>query len=68
MYLYYVNKNSQPNGDHEVHRTGCNFFPYKDNAGYLGNFSNCHDAVSEVKRRGYKTNGCYYCSGECHTG
>ena len=67
MSFYYVNKNSQPNGDHEVHKTGCNFFPHKDNAGYLGKFSNCHDAVSEAKRRGYKANGCYYCSKECHT-
>ena len=68
MSLYYVNKNSQSNGDHEVHKKGCSFFPHKNNAEYLGNFSTCHYAVSKAKRRDYKANGCYYCSKECHTG
>ena len=25
MAKYYVNKNTQSNGDHEVHTTGCNW-------------------------------------------
>jgi hypothetical protein len=27
MSRYYVNKNAQENGDHEVHTTGCSFMP-----------------------------------------
>jgi hypothetical protein len=27
MAKYYVNKNKQSNGDHEVHKEGCNYMP-----------------------------------------
>lgn len=67
MATYYVNKNSQSNGDHEVHIRGCSYFPNKENAVYLGDFTNCYSAVLEAKRKGYNANGCYYCSYTCHT-
>lgn len=67
MTRYYVNKNAQANGDHEVHRVGCPYFPNWENAEYLGLFSDCRPAVAEAKRRGYKANGGYYCSYTCHT-
>jgi hypothetical protein len=62
---YYVNKNAQSNGDHEVHTENCNYLPSdkKD----LGDFSNCKDAVTEAKKTYTKPNGCYYCSESCHT-
>lgn len=62
---YYVNNNAQSNGDHEVHKEGCTFFP--SNHTYLGYYTNCRGAVQ--KARGYHTqvNGCYFCSKECHT-
>ena len=67
MAEYYVNTNSQPNGDHEVHKEGCEHFPDRDNAKYLGSFNNCSDAVSKAKEMGYKSaDGCYYCSRACH--
>jgi hypothetical protein len=66
MY-YYVNKNAQSNGDHEVHRTGCSYMPEVNNRIYLGDFSNCKDAVKEAKKHYSQSNGCYYCSNECHT-
>lgn len=65
---YYVNKNEQANGDHEVHRTGCEWMPDDENRIYLGDFSNCYAAVSEAKKYYHQSNGCYYCSNECHTG
>lgn len=66
---YYVNKNSQSNGDHEVHKEGCSYMPELANRQYLGDFSNCRDAVRESKQRHYtQSNGCYWCSKECHTG
>tara|TARA_Y100001956_G_scaffold43096_1_gene42072 strand:- start:1848 stop:2054 length:207 start_codon:yes stop_codon:yes gene_type:complete len=67
MENYYVNKNVQTNGDHEVHKTGCSFLPSPDNRIYLGAFSNCKEAVLEAKRIYSQVNGCYFCSRECHT-
>jgi hypothetical protein len=65
MSYYYVNNNAQSNGDHEVHQSGCSFMP--SDKKYLGSFDNCKDAVKEAKKTYSKSNGCYYCSRECHT-
>lgn len=66
MNDYYVNKNQQSNGDHEVHKSGCSYMPREENKEYLGMFDNCHKAVEEAKRRHYpNVNGCYYCCREC---
>jgi len=67
MFRYYVNKNAQSNGDHEVHKFGCSRMPMEQNRLYLGLFSNCRDAVREAKKTYKQSNGCYYCSNECHT-
>lgn len=64
---YYVNKNSQSNGDHEVHEEICRYLPIAENRKYLGDFSNCRDAVKEAKRTYSQSNGCYTCSPTCHT-
>ena len=66
MAKYYVNKNGQANGDHEVHKLGCTWIPNVENRIYLGEFDNCKDAVKEAKKYYTKVNGCYYCSKECH--
>jgi len=66
---YYVNKNAQDNGDHEVHEDGCSWLSLATDTEYLGNFSSCFPAVAEARRRGYSTaNGRFYCSRACHTG
>lgn len=67
MTRYYVNKNAQPNGDHEVHTSHCSRLPDEANRLYLGLFSNCHDAVREAKKYYAQSDGCYYCSNPCHT-
>lgn len=67
MAHYYVNKNAQVNGDHEVHKNGCSWLPSIENRIYLGYFENCIDAVKEAKKKYPQSNGCYYCSNECHT-
>ena len=64
---YYVNKNAQPNGDHEVHREGCAWLPDQTNRIFLGVFSTCAEAVSAARRWYQQVNGCYHCSRECHT-
>lgn len=68
MASYYVNKNAQANGDHEVHVSTCNWLPAPENRLYLGEFSSCTGAVSEAEKHYAQSNGCYYCSNECNTG
>lgn len=67
MSKYYVNKNVQANGDHEVHKEGCSMMPLSENRIYLGEFYSCTSAVAEAKKHYIKSDGCYYCSNECHT-
>ena len=67
MASYYVNKKAQLNGDHEVHKSDCPYLPNMENRKYLGEFSNCRDAVNEAKKTYNQSNGCYTCSIECHT-
>lgn len=67
MARYYVNKNTQSNGDHEVHKQGCSRMPADANRVYLGDFTNCHSAVQAAKNKGYNSaDGCFYCCRPCH--
>lgn len=68
MARYFVNKNTQANGDHEVHREECLYLPLAHNRIYLGVFYSCYPAVAEARKYYVQVNGCYYCSRECHTG
>jgi hypothetical protein len=63
---YYVDKNAQPNGDHEVHTENCLFLPNSDNRKYLGKFDNCSEALKEAKKTYSIADGCYYCCEPCH--
>ncbi len=65
---YYVNKNAQSNGDHEVHTASCSFLPLEHNRLYLGDFTGCTAAVVAAKRHYSQSNGCYYCATACNTG
>lgn len=67
MANYYVNKNEQANGDHEVHTDGCIYMPAPANRLYLGNFATCQEAVREAKKTYPRSNGCFTCSYACHT-
>jgi len=67
MYHYYVNDNAQSNGDHEVHRNTCYYFPQIVDKTYLGYFMNAVPAVQEAKKYHVQSNGCAYCSPEAHT-
>jgi len=67
MANYYVNKNSQSNGDHEVHKSGCKHMPEEQNKILLGDFYTCFDAVRVAKTIYPTTDGCFYCCNECHT-
>ena len=65
MAAYYVNNYAQTSGDHEVHKTGCQFMPGSKT--FLGDHSTCHTAVAEARKIYKQSNGCYSCSRECHT-
>ena len=55
---FYVNKNTDAQGNHEVHRENCDYLPRPENREYLGFFSNSYDAVRD---------GCWHCCPESHT-
>jgi hypothetical protein len=65
---YYVNRNAQDDGDHEVHREGCSHPPQPQNRVPLGSFADCHAAVRAAKKRFATADGCYHCSRPCDTG
>ncbi|QHI37084.1 hypothetical protein IMCC3317_24620 [Kordia antarctica] len=67
MKDYYVNKNAQSNGDHEVHESGCYWLPMEKNRIPLGKFYTCGGAVSTAKNHYDQVNGCKHCSEPCHT-
>lgn len=67
MARYYVNKNAQTNGDHEVHKLECSRLPKEENRIYLGEYTNCRPAVAKAKEIYPKANGCSICSRDCHT-
>ena len=67
MTMYYVNKNAQANGDHEVHTSSCGYLPAIVNRIYLGDFATCSTAVTEARKHYTKSNGCFLCSRACHT-
>lgn len=67
MALYYVNKNAQDNGDHEVHVSGCEHMPEPENQLPLGDFASCGPAVEKAKKTYPQSNGCFFCSESCHT-
>lgn len=64
---YYVNKNAQDNGDHEVHTLTCSFLPSEANRLYLGDYDTCPPAVRAAVQHFAQANGCYFCSNPCHT-
>ncbi|MBL0729438.1 hypothetical protein [Piscinibacter sp. HJYY11] len=71
MPNFIINKNAQPNGDHEVHNTttGCTYMPSPENRIDLGTHWSCQEAVTTAKSRWPQSriNGCYYCCNACHT-
>ena len=65
MKNYYVNYNSQENGDNEVHVEGCDYMP--EIKKYVGLHKSCKEAVANAKIFFPNSNGCKYCCSECHT-
>lgn len=67
MATYSINKNSQTNGDHEIHKTGCAFEPSSMNRVKLGYHPNDFSAL-QAGRKIYPTaDECQYCCPSIHT-
>lgn len=64
---YYVNKNAQPTGEHEIHKSTCVCLPDAENCLYLGDFDNSYDAKIAAKKYYSNVDGCFYCCQEIHT-
>ena len=67
MSRYYVNNNSQPNGDHEVHVQGCYWLQQATRTRDLGNHTHCRSAVAMAKVFYPTANGGATCASDCHT-
>lgn len=67
---YYYNKNTDSNGNHEVHTSNCSYRPNSSNSVLIGYENSCQSAIQQVKNQTGKSNfdGCYYCCNECHKG
>lgn len=68
MARYYMNENSQNIGDHEVHKEGCCWLQKAKNRKYLGDFSDCHQALKVAKQYDPNADGCFSCCKECNNG
>ncbi len=67
MYKYYVNRNAQPTGEHEVHTSLCGYKPLPENSVYLGEYPSCQAAMIKAREYYENVDGCYFCCNECHT-
>ena len=68
MQHYYVNKQAQPNGGHEVHVPRCAYLPEGDNGLYLGSYIRCAEAIEAAKAYFDKVSGCRVCCNDSRTG
>jgi hypothetical protein len=68
-YRLNKNKNSNPNGNNEVHSEDCHLYAILKDFIDLGQHPNCENAVAAAKKLGYpKADGCKHCSLSCHKG
>lgn len=68
MAKYYVHTKPDAQGNHEVHESSCAWLPAAENRIYLGEFSNCRDAVSAARTHFSNVDGCAHCSPACNHG
>lgn len=67
MPNFYVNKNAQFDGFHEVHESECTQGANPEDQVDLGWHLNCHDAVLKAREIFDKVDGCAYCCEGCNT-
>ena len=64
MEKYYVNRNAQSGGEHEVHKEGCDWMP--DTPIYLGILRRLLGGDKKGENLFPDVDGCYWCCNESH--
>lgn len=68
MPSYYVNRQPQSTGEHEVHEHNCPHGAAATNRADLGFHTSCHTAVTAAGLAGFKNvDGCGHCCAACNT-
>lgn len=69
MDRFYMNKNEQPTGEHEVHRTYSTCPTHADPANRrdLGEHPDCKSALAAARQIARNVDGCAHCVPDCHT-
>lgn len=65
MAMYYINKNAQSSGEHEIHKSDCAWLPESQNRQPLGYFNSFTEAKKEAFKYFKNIDGCFHC---CKTG
>lgn len=70
MDNFYLNKNEQTSGEHEVHRSGCYWLTLMTNKEYLGIQLSSSAAIAKAKSLHlfWKIDGCATCCPESNHG
>lgn len=70
MAYFYINRNAQDDGYHEVHddSANCSHPPLPENRVRLGYYNTCSEAIAAARAANPSLliDGCYYCT-DCHT-
>lgn len=70
MSYFYINRNAQDDGYHEVHddSANCSHPPLLENRVGIGYYNNCSEAITAARLANptLLIDGCYYCT-DCHT-
>ncbi|MFO7448073.1 MAG: hypothetical protein R6W90_17050 [Ignavibacteriaceae bacterium] len=61
MEHYYLSKEPSNDGEHIIHKSGCNNLPDVENRIYMGYLSNDSEALDEAKEYYPAVNGCCKC-------
>lgn len=67
MPYFYINKNAQETGEHEIHKSPCNWMPSENNKISLGWFNTFGEAKMEALKHFDNVDGCIHCCPEGHT-
>lgn len=66
MIHFYINKNTQPTGEREIHKSECSYMPSIINREYLGYFNTFAEAKLEARKKYNNVDGCAHCCPEGH--
>ncbi len=67
MFYYFIDKNIQISGKHEVHKNDCEFLPDTSSREYLGYFIDCQEAINIAYEKYDNVEACKNCIPECRS-